>query len=764
MSAEFDKTSSVDATASGTSAVAAGGSIRQALTGAGSVAWHIENVGTLIPDACPSAESVDCPARLTNLYSRANLFIGRDHELDVLDEASPVSGQSLAHVLYGLGGIGKSTLAARWASAHSTSHAPVWWITADSRVSVDAGLSDLAAALQPSLRTVLPQEQLTEWGSRWLASHSDWLLVLDNVTNPADVEPLLARAATGRFLITSRRSTGWHGIADEMPLDVLSMDEAVDLFTRIRGEDEDTAELCAELGCLPLAVAQAAAYCKETDCSARAYLDDLAAYPAMMYAETEASGDHERTVARVWHITLDRLASDPLAVRILLMLGWFAPEAVPRSLFASLGTPPAVRRALGRLSAHSMITLSGDSVSVHRLVQAVSRLRDDHDPHRHREAIAEARESATRALADALPDDVQEASAWPVMRALTPHVEALAQHAPPAEDTADMARLLTATGDYMSTVGLRLAHRAFSLLRRAEAAATRIHGADSVEALTARVEVAHLTRMLRDVATAAPVSERALADCMRVLGAEHKVTLSAQMNVQKITALSGDREGALRLAEETLAGRTRVLGANAPATFDARIAVAMALFECDGVPRARALLYEVVADCARVFGDEHPQTLAARSTAAVLARQPDHFGGTMDMIGRIMTAAEGDGDVVSVVRDMVETFSSMNPSPVVRPTEEDVATAERNLDVCLRVLGDDHVDSLAARLALLQVYAGIQEERYAEPAARLIEDVMSALGEDKQLVGLLTIFAQVLQTVVEELVDEDETDDSAQPN
>ena len=32
---------------------------------------------------------------------------------------------------------------------------------------------------------------------QWLASHSGWLVILDNVTDPADVAPLLARAPAG---------------------------------------------------------------------------------------------------------------------------------------------------------------------------------------------------------------------------------------------------------------------------------------------------------------------------------------------------------------------------------------------------------------------------------------------------------------------------------------------------------------------------------------------------------------------------------------
>ena len=42
---------------------------------------------------------------------------------------------------------------------------------------------------------MLPLEALREGAVQWLAAHSGWLVILDNVTDPADVAPLLARAA-----------------------------------------------------------------------------------------------------------------------------------------------------------------------------------------------------------------------------------------------------------------------------------------------------------------------------------------------------------------------------------------------------------------------------------------------------------------------------------------------------------------------------------------------------------------------------------------
>ncbi len=163
-----------------------------------------------------------------------------------------------------------------------------WWITAATSAAIDAGLAALAAALQPALSGVLPLEALREGAVQWLAAHSGWLLILDNVTDPADVAPLLARAPAGRYLITSRRATGWHATAVPVRLDVLDPAEAEALMSAILTQDrpreaDGAAELCAELGFLPLAIEQAGAYLAQVGATPREYLDLLARYPAAMY-------------------------------------------------------------------------------------------------------------------------------------------------------------------------------------------------------------------------------------------------------------------------------------------------------------------------------------------------------------------------------------------------------------------------------------------------------------------------------------------------
>ena len=285
--------------------------------------------------------------------------------------------------VHGLGGVGKSTLATRYAAQHAGRFDPVWWITADTAHGVRAGLADLAVALQPEL-AMLSLEALEQRALAWLQAHRDWLLVLDDLTDPEAAAVVLDRPMAGRVLVTSRLGEGWHRFgAEVLRLDVLPQDEAVALLIRIAGHGhfEGAAELVAELGCLPLAVEQAGAYLHQARLSPAAYLDLLKASPAVMYDRAARGSDGERTITRIWRHTLDRLTTTPLAGELLRVLAWYAPEQTPRTLLDGFADAPDLAQALGELAAYNMITLEQDSaVSVHRLVQAVARTADPSRP------------------------------------------------------------------------------------------------------------------------------------------------------------------------------------------------------------------------------------------------------------------------------------------------------------------------------------------------------------------------------------------------
>lgn len=538
--------------ASGDRSVAAGGDIRSVHTG--------DRV-TVLPS---EALTISPAAGLVHLPERTQLFVGRARELASLDEGVGIQ------VICGLGGIGKSTLAARWAADRTADHTVVWWITAETPAELDAGLADLARAMQPGVVGFLPEDALRERALQWLATHDDWLLVLDNVSNPADLRPLLARVGGGRIVVTSRRSSGWQDIARTVVLDVLGPEESAELFTGVCEAGDGLDALCAELGYLPLALKQAAAYCAEAGITPRAYLDLLAAYPAEMFAATAEGGEAGRTVARVWQVTLDRLQDTPLAGRILGVLAWWAPEGIPRRLLDPLGTPLEVTEAVRRLRAHSMITLDGAAIGVHRTVQAVVRAGDG----------GEGRETAGKLLLDvkhgrpSLDDIRANIGAW---HSVAAQAESLARYTEPEGDTGEWAGLFEWAGVLL---GVALDERAFFLCSRALLGYIRLYEAEDYRVL----------RAMRSVILGARKSggppelpEVHFAFHLSLFGPDDRRTIQARASLAE-ALLPSSRSRAENLLRENVDRAVRSLGEDARETLGARYA----LLDAEADPRAAA--------------------------------------------------------------------------------------------------------------------------------------------------------------------------------
>ncbi|NUT29859.1 MAG: hypothetical protein HOV84_28795 [Streptomyces sp.] len=359
-------------------------------------------------EAFMSPADIEAHPGLGSLLDEPRIFEGREAELLAITRA--FEDGAMIQALWGLGGVGKTTLASQWAVNHTAEYHPVWWIDGGSAESITAGFAGIGRELQDVVAKWLPDAALRERAKQWLLTHSGWLLVLDNVNNPDDVRFLKAIARNrGRVLITTRLAAGWHDIATAVPVHVLSADAAVQLFTKIYSEKgpRDTTgvkQLCAELGYLALAIQQAAAYCLlEDGMTADRYLEKMAEAPDAMHGAPYEGRQLERTMAGVWEPSLDRLGDTPLAGDVLRTLAWFPPaEAaspttrIPRAVLNPLADkhPPALLRALGRLAAHSLIRLDQEYVYVHRVVQAVARTPSSDSIHRSPEQVRAAQERA----------------------------------------------------------------------------------------------------------------------------------------------------------------------------------------------------------------------------------------------------------------------------------------------------------------------------------------------------------------------------------
>ena len=358
----------------------------------------------------------------------ARVFVGRDGALGQVRGALAGGASAVVtQAVYGPGGVGKSELALHHAYACRADYLLMWWVTAEDPAQIQAGLAALAARLCPDVAVAGTTVEAAEWAVAWLQAHDRWLLILDNVNDPGDVEPLLGQLTGGHLLITTRRDTGWEQVADPIRLDVLAPGPAAKLLTTRTGHHDPAsqdaaASIADELGYLPLALNQAAAYITQTRIAPAAYLARLRQHPAAMYAA--GSGQVQRTIARMWNITIDAVrARHPQAITLLSILACYAPDRVPRVILGGDDTGKlAVDEALGVLASYSMITLTPETVSMHRLVQAIVLARQQDQNQSPAFGGDSPRTTALRWLSDAIPADT-DMTGWPLLRALIPHAE-----------------------------------------------------------------------------------------------------------------------------------------------------------------------------------------------------------------------------------------------------------------------------------------------------------------------------------------------------
>lgn len=627
---------------SGPNAVTIGGD-STGITSTGKNAVNIQadrviQPGALRPlsEVAPTAKPVGVPG--------VGVFVGRHDELAQLHAALSEQSTVVVWAVHGLGGIGKSTLAARYALDHAAEFSQVVWVTADTQASLDAGLVDFAVALEPQLSGLLSAKGLRERALGWLATYEGWLLVLDNVAEPALVRGLLTRIGSGRVVVTSRRASGWAGIAKPLPLQVLTPEAARDLIANTVGSGPTrllagVETLCERLGFLPLALEQAAAYMTQNSVTAEQYLDLLGQEPADLYRQGALDTPAERTLARVWAVSLDALSSNPLCGTVLRVLAWLSPDGVPRRLLAGLGSQTEVLGAVGQLAAYSMLAQDDSGmITVHRLVQAVARTGQEGDAHREPALVEQSLEQAVSLLFQAIPGKPEDPACWPGWRELAPQVAAFAVYALPETDGDLASFLLDHTAAFLEGQGTL--PQAIAYFQRALATDERRLGTEAPNTLTSRNNLATAYAAAGNHAQAIELHIQNLADRERILGPEHPDTLASRNNLAATYYRPGDYAQAIELHTQNLASCERILGPNHLNTLDSRNNLANAYHTAGDHTRAIELQTQNLADCERILGSEHPSTLSSRNNLAVAYHAAGEYARAIELHEQNLTVRE----------------------------------------------------------------------------------------------------------------------------
>ena len=291
-------------------------------------------------------------------------------------------------------GVGKTHLAAAYARARLAERwRLVAWISAEDLGGVLACLAAVAAGLGLGVGERDAQAPGRAVRHRLEIDGDRCLLVFDNATDPAVLQSFIPATGAARVIITSnQRSMANLGVG--VPVDVFSEPEALAFLAERTGlaDAEGARAMAAELGHLPLALAQAAAVIADQHLGYDTYLDRLRGIPVDELLRPVEAGQYPRGVAAAVLLSLEGVRSGDdtgVCTAMMELLAVLSAAGVRRALVHAAGrqgvlkrdgqagelAPEVVDRALARLAGASLLTFSvdGSSVSAHRLVVRVIR-------------------------------------------------------------------------------------------------------------------------------------------------------------------------------------------------------------------------------------------------------------------------------------------------------------------------------------------------------------------------------------------------------
>ncbi|MCG3207291.1 MAG: Photosystem I assembly protein Ycf3 [Anaerolineae bacterium] len=596
-------------------------------------------------------------------------FVGREGELRALARLlkanqALVTGQV---VITGLGGVGKTQLAA--AFAHHYGHyfaGGVHWLSLANPAAVHAEVVQcgLLMSLRPDFGQLKLDEQVPAVLAAW-QSNVPRLLIFDN----CEAEELLARwrppVGGCRLLITSRRQPWSRTLAVQpLPLPPLPRARSIDLLLKFRpdlaatpqspplggkpdtlppggGPDAAFNAIAAELGDLPLALHLAGSFLARyrrtvTPANYLAQVQnispgggDLLTHPSLIGrgAEWSPTG-HELHVAKTFALSIEQLnpadAIDTLARQLLARAACFAPgEPIPTALLLSTvavddeaGDPPSAIRnsqfdlddALRRLTELGLLTTAdGQTVTLHRLLtDFIHQAVPDL-------AALPAVESTLLAKANQLNNagDPRPLQAW------QSHLRHVADTARKRTDE-QAARLCSAVGYHLDLTGELGTVKPY--YERALAINEQILGPQHPDTALCLNNLGFVLQELGELGPAKPYYERALAIREQELGSRHPDTALSLNNLGYLLQAMGDLEQAKPYYERALAIREQVLGPQHPHTAHSLNSMGYLLQAMGKLEQAKPYFERALAICEQKLGPQHPDTARSLNNLGALLK------------------------------------------------------------------------------------------------------------------------------------------------
>ncbi|HUZ52350.1 MAG TPA: tetratricopeptide repeat protein [Streptosporangiaceae bacterium] len=592
------------------------------------------------------------------------------------------------------------------------------WVTATSRASILSAYTAAAAAVI-GIDPAGDAETVAARFLGWLAETSrPWLVVLDDLSAPADAEGLWPAGRAGRTLVTTAEPAAAFARPQlvAFPMTGLSRREALSYLlgrlTDDRGQRTGAIDLVDLLGGEPLALGQASAVLGSSALSCRDYTDHFSRKRVQL-----AGGFQGRPAATAisWTLCVEqayRLLPGGPVQPVLILAAVLDGHAIPGTVFTAAAAReyaghavqgPASQEGIWAcvscLETASLLTVdracTPPVVRMHPAVQAAVRTAAS------REALSRAALAAADALLEAWPADDEGGWLADILRASALSIIRLAGE---LLWTGNRYQLLFRTG--RSLGGAHLTMLAAAHWNHVAAASERYLGPEHPDALAASDQLAAAFLAASRALEALPWFRRVLADRVRTLGSDHPATIEFEVSMGRALLAAGRADEAIALFERLTSDRAHLQGAEHPDAADAREALADAYCAAgrlaDGIMQYKRTLTERE----RGQGQSHPATMTTCEKLADAYLAADRIKESLAAYkrvaaGRERTLGPDHPDTIEARAKLALAYQSAGRMAMaIQLHEQSRADSER-------VLGIDHVATLTRRLNLAHAYYAV---------------------------------------------------------
>ena len=560
---------------------------------------------------------------------------------------------------------GKTQLAAAFAESlwQSGGLDLLVWIQATSRASVLSGYAAATAAVTGRDQASSCESVAAQFLS-WLSETSrSWLVVLDDLADPADLDGLWPAGPAGRVLVTCADAAAVPRGMQVLPVGLFNSREALSyLMGRLSANPSQrlgAIDLVSAMGSEPVALAQASAVIASSTLSCHNYRDY---FIGMRQQLADWAGEPPSGSAVTWTLSFERanqLAPHGSVPSLLALSALLDGHGIPGTVLtapaavsylaggaAPAGSDPA-RAALAGLERVGLLTVAPvtapPTVQINPVLQTALRAAMPED------VLDQAARVAADALLQAWPEP--EPPGWPAsgLRSCTAALRQIAGNrlwdggCHPvllrAGDSLDRAGLTGPAVDHWSDLvatsgqllaaghpdtilaGQRLAE-AYLAAGRADDAVTWFQrlldtqavklAPDHHDLIEARLRLGHALVAAGQLHSAISVLGRVLSDCEQVRDPGHADTLGAQDELAAAYLAAGRHSDAITLYRRALADRERSQGSRHPQTMTTRQGLADSYLAGGLAKQAVSAYKRVVDDRERALGPDHLDTIRAR--------------------------------------------------------------------------------------------------------------------------------------------------------